>query len=180
MALIAARPQEAAADSIRWLCEDGAWREPGWMWIHVSASWCAPCQRVKAYLADPKIIRISRNFACVSLDADQDRDRVAAYGVKTIPCDLLVRPNRKTVIRYTSPVNSVDELLYRLGSVNNFPQVNREEKQRIASHAPTPAEPVAPTPFRAAAPAACPGGVCRPRSPGPIGRATFRPSPLFK
>lgn len=65
------------------------------------ASWCRhSAEMARSMLLDPQIVRRSRRFICVSVDADRDRRICDAYGVSGFPTLLVVAADGTEIARH--------------------------------------------------------------------------------
>ena len=58
--------------------------------LFFSATWCGPCQRMKATtLKDERVVAVANQFKVVNLDWDQNRSLAMKLGVRNIPTVLV-------------------------------------------------------------------------------------------
>src|SRR5690348_410810 len=62
--------------------------------LHFTATWCGPCQRIERdYFTKPQVINaLSASFVPVKIDIDQHRDLAEQFGVRNIPCEVVLTP----------------------------------------------------------------------------------------
>jgi len=81
--------------------------------LDFSATWCGPCQRMKAEtLTDPAVVIAMRGYIPVAVNADESPDLVRKYGVDSIPAFVVVdstgaRTARPSEVGYTSPADFI-------------------------------------------------------------------------
>jgi len=103
--------------SIEWMKEHDAWATDKWVWVHVTdAPNCAPCEVAEQLQKEPIVAGASQEFACVLMCwCDPDlRDRIRQYRVGSFPADILISPDRKTMLRWEGCPSSADDYSARL------------------------------------------------------------------
>jgi thiol:disulfide interchange protein len=65
--------------------------------LHFHATWCGPCQQMeREVLNTPKVLHeLDACCVAVKVDCDQQPDLVQKFGIESLPCDVLVTPDRK-------------------------------------------------------------------------------------
>lgn len=110
----------AAADdnaAIQWQTFDAAFaqarRDRKMLLVVVSTSWCGWCRKMKTgALADARVRKLSRQYACADVDGDANPDLLAALGVDSFPTVLMLDPSGEEVFRshYMPPESFVRAL----------------------------------------------------------------------
>ncbi len=58
--------------------------------VYVWASWCGPCQKLKASLDDPRMVDAFRGTYIIKVDLDEEKDGLDAAGIKAGAIPLFV------------------------------------------------------------------------------------------
>lgn len=94
-------PRTEPPEAVKWVTLNEAQRSGKSVWIHVSASNCAPCVLAEQnLLSNPKVARASQDWACVkSVD---DKTIVNRWRIATVPSDVFIFDGRETVMPRTN------------------------------------------------------------------------------
>lgn len=85
--------------------------------IFFTAKWCRFCSEMqKEALRDPRVVRLSEEFVCVLVDADEDQDLCSEFGVRAYPTVQFVLPDGSQLTRVVGR-NSPEELATHMQAV---------------------------------------------------------------
>ncbi len=113
----AAAPAVADDGAIQWQTFDAAFakarHDRKMLMVVVTTSWCGWCKKLKTgALADAKVRKLSRQYACADVDGDTNPDLLAALGVDSFPTVLMLDPAGEEVFRahYMPPASFIRAL----------------------------------------------------------------------
>lgn len=85
--------------------------------LFFTAKWCRFCaQMEQEALRDPRVVRLSEEFVCVSVDADEAPELCVEFGVRAYPTVQFILPDGGRVTRVVGR-NSPEELAGHMQSV---------------------------------------------------------------
>jgi len=83
--------------------------------IYVHAKWCGPCRQVERMMQSAVVRRyLCRKFVLVSLDVDKNPDLAREFGIKSIPCQLVVTAKGELLARVEGLQEDESTFLNRL------------------------------------------------------------------
>jgi len=135
--------------------------------VHFWAPWCRPCMKLeREVFAQPQVgSSVMTNYVPVKLNADHHGALARAFGVKSIPTDVIVAPDGRVVTHFNSPSSATTYV----AQMNQLASVHRPA---LARYAQKPNEPTLPAP---ASPPPAP-----PATPAPPEPAQERQVPLVQ
>lgn len=68
------------------------------------APWCAPCKISKAAIAS---LRASKNVNIEEINADENQDLVALYGIRSLPTMIVLSDSGEVVNRHAGAMNTI-------------------------------------------------------------------------
>lgn len=71
--------------------------------LHFHATWCGPCQQMERDVLNTPVVLRALHATCIAakIDCDAEPALVERFGIASLPCDMLVTPDRKI-----HPINS--------------------------------------------------------------------------
>lgn len=80
--------------------------------IHFGATWCGPCQQMeRETLNTPEVMKqLGVKFIGVKIDNDEQYELVKAFGVESLPTDMIVSPDGRIVAKTSAYRSSADYL----------------------------------------------------------------------
>jgi hypothetical protein len=105
------------------------------MLVVFRATWCRwSGELVQAAVADPRVVRLSRRFVCVAVDADRHPDTCRQFGVQAFPTVIILDPSGTERFRATGSAASV-----HIAAAMNEVLTDQLRPRRIAAEASGPA-----------------------------------------
>ena len=89
---------------------------------------------MQAAVADPRVVRLSRRFVCVAVDADRHPDTCRQFGVQAFPTVIILDPTGTERFRATGSAASV-----HIAAAMNEVLTDQLRPRRIAAEASGPA-----------------------------------------
>lgn len=106
------------------------------MVVHFSTTWCGPCQQMERETFSSQEVhqKLGSKFIGLKIDAEEEADLAAKFGVNAYPTDVIVAPSGQIMWRH---VGYLDRGNY-VGQMKSWE--NRFERERIAAIAAIKAE----------------------------------------
>jgi len=107
--------------------------------LHFGATWCGPCKQMESQVLNSADVRrvLKDNVVGVKIDIDEYPQIAQAYGVDSVPADVIISPTGKILVPKTVGGQSRDAYVSKLlGSTQTY----------LASKAVQPPPPVTPNP----------------------------------
>lgn len=85
--------------------------------VYLTADWCEPCQKIEAWLTDPRVLTICPHDVLCKLDADGTINGVSnatAWGVERLPAMIWVSPDGAYLDQFLPSAKGVDGFLESL------------------------------------------------------------------
>lgn len=105
------------------------------MLVVFRAAWCRwSGELVQAAVADPRIVRLSRRFVCMAVDADRHADTCRRFGVQAFPTVVIIDASGTERFRATGSAASAD-----IAAAMDEVLADEPRPRRIAASATDPA-----------------------------------------